>query len=584
MPASGPGYLDMRAGIEPAPKTRTGRKRAAKARERRRERCAVYGRLSLRTDETTSPERQVEICEELPRLKAGTYDPDADLYEDMESFSGYQLDTRRPAYEALLAAIIEGRYDVVVVYRLDRITRRVAELAKLLDILEKYNVALVSATEPIDTSSEYGKMIVYIVGVIAEMESNNTGDRVASAQEFMTRNGRFRGGSVPFGFRAAETKTEGGHYYRQEPFEVDIIREAIDDALTHGNVLRITRSWNEAGLESNVSRVARERWEQRRRDAHEKGETFDQEMPEPKPWTPGGVRCILSNPVLVGWGVFGEDLVRDDGGEPIEIAPPIIDYPTFELLRARITYRGRGGQGVTAADSMLGEIVECDECGRHLGSHGQSYNCHSYRASVQRPGAAGPDDEDGKPCPGVSIRKDKLDSFVLGWLAEHLTDETLAAAHAAIMALRPPEVDEVDENAAKRAELRARLRRLREDREAGLYDGDEDKKEYEGKVRDLNQRLAALRHVPTPRDELELLLARPITLDELLNRDVAEFRRFLSAMVQVRVPKGVRGDRRPVGERVQIGLSPALEALVRAPRSGQRSVGSRGRRPGRSRS
>lgn len=90
--------------------------------------------------------------------------------------------TNRPQFKKLMSDIEAGHIDVLLVYRLDRLTRSVRDLHKILDDLEKFNCVFRSATEIYDTSTAMGRMFITIVAAIAEWESANLGERVKMGQ------------------------------------------------------------------------------------------------------------------------------------------------------------------------------------------------------------------------------------------------------------------------------------------------------------------------------------------------------------------------------------------------------------------
>jgi site-specific DNA recombinase len=108
-------------------------------------------------------------------------------------------DTNRPQLQLLLDHIKAGSISILLVYRLDRFTRRVKDLHKMLEFLELHNCAFKSATEPYDTSTAMGKLFITIVAALAEWETDNLSERVKMALEEKASGGE-RVGNVPFGF------------------------------------------------------------------------------------------------------------------------------------------------------------------------------------------------------------------------------------------------------------------------------------------------------------------------------------------------------------------------------------------------
>jgi DNA invertase Pin-like site-specific DNA recombinase len=106
----------------------------------------------------------------------------------------------RPGLRKALAAARAGRFDVLLVYRVDRFTRRIRDLVALLDDLDTAGVAFRSATEPFDTSTAAGRMLVQMLGVFAGFEREMIIDRVVSGMERKAAKGRWTLGKAPFGY------------------------------------------------------------------------------------------------------------------------------------------------------------------------------------------------------------------------------------------------------------------------------------------------------------------------------------------------------------------------------------------------
>lgn len=113
--------------------------------------------------------------------------------------------TERPALKKMMKDIEDGLIDVLLVYRLDRLTRSVRDLHDILDFLEKHNCQFRSATEVYDTSTAMGRMFITIVAAIAEWESANLGERVRLGQIEKARQGEWSA-PAPYGFRKNDQK------------------------------------------------------------------------------------------------------------------------------------------------------------------------------------------------------------------------------------------------------------------------------------------------------------------------------------------------------------------------------------------
>lgn len=534
----------------PIPKSRTARKRMAASQTPDTTRAAIYGRLSLFTDETTSPTRQREGGERWVEAMHYAYDPKRDFYGDFDSVSGSKKHVIRPAFNQLMANL--DRYDVIVVYKLDRFTRRLQELVEVLDVLRERNIRLVAIEDGIDTGKGVqAQLLASIIGAVAQMEAETIGERVASAQEFMTRNGRYRGGQRPFGFRPAATEILGGHIFRQDPNEVTIIGGIIEQFLDGKSYRSIVKGLNEDGVEAPRSRSMRESWENRKRKAENDGREFDDDAPDTSgfEWNVPAVKYLLSNPILMGHGRFGEDLIRDEHGAPIEVAPPIVDESAYNTIVAKIEGSGQGGGGRPRGETLLSGIATCGSCGRALISGGgRTYVCQATRVT---PGSQ------KVTCEGVTITKARLDAYVLGWIEAELDDARLTAAADRLATAEPAEPD--DPFIGQRAEVNRKIARLREDRDLGLYDSPKDKLKYADKIKGLQAELDEMAPPSTAHDDLAEILGERVTLAAMLDAEPAKLRRFLRAVLaELKVFKAAT-TRTPVVDRVEMKLAEALE-------------------------
>ena len=139
--------------------------------------CAVYTRVSAegRADEDfSSTDAQFMACQELIASQRGNgWQPTNQLYEDRGA-SGSHL--RRPAMQALLRDVQAGLVDIVVVHRLDRLSRHLGDLQTLMSIFEQHGVALVSVTQSIDTSSVQGRLVLNLLTSFAQFERELIGE------------------------------------------------------------------------------------------------------------------------------------------------------------------------------------------------------------------------------------------------------------------------------------------------------------------------------------------------------------------------------------------------------------------------
>ena len=170
-------------------------------------RCAIYTRKSTEHNldlAFNSLDAQREACEayiksQMPegwRLVPDHYDDGA--------FSGASLD--RPAVQKLLADIHARQIDTVVVYKVDRLTRSLADFAKLIELFDSHAVSFVSVTQSFNTSSSMGRLTLNVLLSFAQFERELIGERVRDKIAASKRKGLWVGGPVPLGYAAVDKK------------------------------------------------------------------------------------------------------------------------------------------------------------------------------------------------------------------------------------------------------------------------------------------------------------------------------------------------------------------------------------------
>ncbi|WP_298126558.1 recombinase family protein [uncultured Clostridium sp.] len=159
---------------------------------------AIYSRKSKFTGKGDSIENQIEMCKEYITNTIGK-DVEFTIYED-EGFSGGNLD--RPKFKRLMTAIKNKKFDILVCYRLDRISRNVADFSSTLEVLQSNNCSFISIKEQFDTSSPMGRAMIYIASVFAQLERETIAERVKDNMLELAKNGKWTGGKIPVGFNS----------------------------------------------------------------------------------------------------------------------------------------------------------------------------------------------------------------------------------------------------------------------------------------------------------------------------------------------------------------------------------------------
>lgn len=168
---------------------------------------AIYGRKSIYSDKSDSVETQVEICREyISRMYSNT-DYNIYIYNEDEGFSG--KNTNRPGFQKMLNDITCGRINTVVCYKIDRISRNVADFSNTFSIMQKNNVDFISVKEQIDTSTPLGRAMMYICSVFAQMERETIAERVKDSSLALAKSGKWPGGKAPYGYKRERVEING---------------------------------------------------------------------------------------------------------------------------------------------------------------------------------------------------------------------------------------------------------------------------------------------------------------------------------------------------------------------------------------
>lgn len=170
-------------------------------------RCAIYTRKSTEDgleQEFNSLDAQREACAAFIRsqLHEG-WELVPDAFDD-GGFSGGTMN--RPGLQALLTAIEEGRVDVIVVYKVDRLTRSLADFAKIVERLDAKQASFVSVTQAFNTTTSMGRLTLNVLLSFAQFEREVTGERIRDKIAASKKKGLWMGGPVPLGYQVIDRK------------------------------------------------------------------------------------------------------------------------------------------------------------------------------------------------------------------------------------------------------------------------------------------------------------------------------------------------------------------------------------------
>jgi len=170
-----------------------------------RKRCAIYTRKSSEEgleQHFNSLAAQREACEAYIASQRGDgWIALPNPYDD-GGYSGGTLE--RPAVQALLIAIEAGQVDIVVIYKIDRLTRSLTDFAKLIDRFDAHEVSVVAVTQPFNTTTSMGRLTLNVLLSFAQFEREVTGERIRDKIAASKQRGMWMGGCVPLGYDLGE--------------------------------------------------------------------------------------------------------------------------------------------------------------------------------------------------------------------------------------------------------------------------------------------------------------------------------------------------------------------------------------------
>ena len=316
----------------------------------------------------TSCEVQRQMCVDFVRAAVHQVYRLLDERFDDAGESGVSLN--RPAMQRLLASVRNGRVDVVVVHRLDRLSRRVSDCTALLGEFEELGVELRIAAMPDLAGGAFDTLLLNLLSSFAEFELELIASRISDRRAGLISRGRRIAGRTPYGYTAdRETKQ-----LIPKPEEAAIVRELFDLIAS--------------GIPpSKVERVAADRGWQTRSGRH---------------WTARQVLDTVSNPIYTG-------RFRAASGARPAVHEPIISQDTYQRCADAIAGRRTGtiGPRLRRMWSALQGKVRCARCGQLMGIHTNSRGSVRYVFFRCRRAPAG-----GKPCAGTQVRVFDIDHQV----------------------------------------------------------------------------------------------------------------------------------------------------------------------------
>jgi DNA invertase Pin-like site-specific DNA recombinase len=373
--------------------------------ERKVTRCAIYTRKSTEEgleQEFNSLDAQHEACAAyiLSQRHEG-WVQNAERYND-GGYSGGNME--RPGLKRLMADIAAGKVDVIVVYKVDRLTRALTDFARIVEVLDAKGASFVSVTQALNSTTSMGRLTLNVLLSFAQFEREVTGERIRDKIAASKKKGMFMGGPVPIGYDVQDRKLVINEA------EAATVRHIFNRYLALGSGRELIEELRADGYRTKV----------RQQGSRTVGGI---------PFERGVLFHILGNPIYIG-------KVVHKGVEHEGEHPPLIDPELWAKVQQRITdnrvTRGRARNG--SPTSLLAGVLRDGHGRRMTPSHavkkGKRYRYYITHAAELRP---------GEPQAWRMPAAD-LEAAVVGRLVEYLRDHrelaTLAGASPTATQLR----------------------------------------------------------------------------------------------------------------------------------------------------
>jgi site-specific DNA recombinase len=387
--------------------------------EASRKRCAIYTRKSSEEgldQEFNSLAAQREACEAY--IRSQQHEGWALIrarYED-GGFSGGNLE--RPALQRLLAEIRSGRIDIVVVYKVDRLTRSLADFARLVEIFDTEGVSFVSVTQQFNTTSSMGRLTLNVLLSFAQFEREVTGERIRDKIAASKKKGMWMGGNVPLGYDAKERTLI------INPAEADIVRRLFALYCALGSVRRVKEEADRLGLRTKCITTA---------DGAARGG---------KRFSRGHLYRLLANPIYTGQIAHKGQLHRGRH-------PALIDAATWSGVQDRLAANaGAHRRNTEAAEPSLLAGLLFDGGGErltpsHAAKKGRRYRYYVSAALITEAGTAGPQ--------GWRLSAIEIESAVIQILLDALANPATLLGHVSTAAMASEQISRMLSRAGRLA-------------------------------------------------------------------------------------------------------------------------------------
>lgn len=359
-------------------------------------RVAIYTRQSVSENgaDSASLKVQREAAEAyVLSQRAENWVPLADRYDDAGVSGGT---TERPALRRLLADVQAGHVDVVLTYKVDRLSRSLVDFVNMIALFDRHECRFVSVTQAFDSRGSLGRLSLGIMATFAEYERALIRERTRDAIVAARRKGKWTGGCAPWGYDIVSGKLI------VNPIEAPRVAEAFKVYLEIGSLLGTAAALNERGWTTKVTGT---------RDGKTRGG---------KEWNKTNLHGVLTSPLYAGRIIAGGESVVGEHAA-------IIDEKTWQAVQEKLAgnaVAGSSGERRRSNALLGGGLLKCGTCGAsmtptHCRKGPRKYSFYACSRRVKGGKSA---------CPAPYVSAPKVESEYVARIAEQAADPRVVEA------------------------------------------------------------------------------------------------------------------------------------------------------------
>jgi len=362
---------------------------------KKRVRCVIYTRVSTEyglEQDFNSLDAQRDAAEAYIRSQAHDGWTLVRTRYDDGGFSGGATD--RPALQQLLTDISDGKVDVIVVYKVDRLTRSLADFAKLVELFDSHGVSFVSVTQQFNTTTSMGRLTLNVLLSFAQFEREVTSERIRDKIAASKRKGLWVGGMVPLGYTIRDRKPV------IVAEEAERVRLIFNRYMALGGIGPLLTDLRNRKLHTKVRELST-------------GRTIGG-----IPFTRGSLGHLLRNRFYIGEVSYKGDICSGE-------QPPILDRALFDAVQAKLADQCNSEQTKRASSEalLIGKVFD-DRGNRMTPSHARKGG-RKYRYYIASPLIQGTPERLGAV---TRVPAADLEGKVVNAVRQHLGAETAISA------------------------------------------------------------------------------------------------------------------------------------------------------------